>query len=68
MYLDSILREAQNSNGEVQGKSLDPHLIDRFSDEQLYQLYELKLATNDVFDPKKTQSKPPAPDNSGDTP
>lgn len=68
MYLDAILREAQNSNGEVHGKSLDPHLIDRFSDEQLYQLYELKLATNDVFDPKKAQSKPPAPDNSGDTP
>ena len=68
MYLDAILREAQNSNGEVHGKSLDPHLIDRFSDEQLYQLYELKLATSDVFDPEKAQSKPPAPGNSGDTP
>lgn len=67
MYLDAILREAQNSDGEVHGKSLDPSLIDRFSDEQLYQLYELKLATSDVFDPKKAQSKPPASGNSDST-
>lgn len=67
MYLDAILREAQNSDGEVHGKSLDPSLIDRFSDEQLYQLYELKLATSDIFDPKKAQSKPPVSDNSDST-
>lgn len=32
--------------------------LTQFSDEQLYQLYELKLATDEVFDPEKAQAKP----------
>lgn len=55
MYLDAILQDAQASGGDVRGLSLDPSLIERFSDEQLYQLYELKLAAADVFDPSKAQ-------------
>lgn len=31
----------------------------QFSDEQLYQLYELKLAAEEVFDPERAQSRPP---------
>ena len=56
MYLDAILREAQNSNGEVHGKSLDPHLIDRFSDEQLYQLYELSLRPTTFLTQKRRRA------------
>ncbi|WFD37518.1 uncharacterized protein MJAP1_000462 [Malassezia japonica] len=58
MYLDALQADKQMPGGS-RGQSLDPKLLDKFSDEQLYQLYELKLATDEVFDPEKAQAKPP---------
>lgn len=34
-------------------------MLIQFSDEQLYQLYELKLAASEVFDPERAQARPP---------
>ena len=59
MYLDAITRDAQQNEGLARGQSLDPDLLDRFSDEQLYQLYELKLATTNLFDPTNAHSSSP---------
>ncbi|WFD42357.1 hypothetical protein MPSI1_000999 [Malassezia psittaci] len=57
MYLDALLAD-QLSSIETRGKSMDPDLLEKFSDEQLYQLYELKLAATEVFDPERAQSRP----------
>ncbi|WFD05136.1 hypothetical protein MVES1_000462 [Malassezia vespertilionis] len=53
MYLDTLLANTRNP-----GQSLDSALLDKFSDEQLYQLYELKLATDEAFDPERAQDRP----------
>ena len=59
MYLDSLQADSKNPDG-LRGMSLDPSLLEKFSDEQLYQLYELQLATEEVFDPERAQAAPPA--------
>lgn len=59
MYLDAMLADTKNPSG-ARGASLDPDLLDKFSDEQLYQLYELKLATEEAFDPARAQATMPS--------
>ncbi|WFC98273.1 hypothetical protein MYAM1_000998 [Malassezia yamatoensis] len=69
MYLDALQAD-KLSSAETRGKSMDPNLLEKvsnqtlmqFSDEQLYQLYELKLATEEVFDPDRAQSRPHDPE------
>lgn len=63
MYLDALLADTKNPGG-ARGAYLDPSLLDKFSDEQLYQLYELKLATEEAFDPARAQATMPAGTNS----
>ncbi|PWN52582.1 ACN9-domain-containing protein, partial [Violaceomyces palustris] len=61
MYLDQLQMDQGQPGGSV-GKRLDPEKLDKLSDEQIYQLHELMLATAEVFDPEKAQATPPAPD------
>ncbi|WFD29372.1 hypothetical protein MSPP1_000381 [Malassezia sp. CBS 17886] len=57
IYLDTLLADAQG----MPGQPLDPTMLDKFTDEQLYQLYELKLAAEEAFDPQRAQPHPPKP-------
>jgi len=54
MYLDALHADSGEPGGP-RGRALDPSLIDRFSDEQLYQLYELKVAAEEAFDTEHSQ-------------
>lgn len=58
MYLDTLVQARATPEG-VRGVSLDPGLMEKLSDEQLYQLYELKLATEEAFDPARAQAQAP---------
>ncbi|KDN49185.1 ACN9-domain-containing protein [Tilletiaria anomala UBC 951] len=73
MYLDTLELEAIDSSGGVgsspsvgsakrkcfEGRRLDPDMMEKLSEEQLYQLHELMQATQEVYDPNKAQAKPP---------
>ncbi|PWY99062.1 acetate non-utilizing protein 9, mitochondrial [Testicularia cyperi] len=58
MYLDQ-LEVTQGKPGGFRGQRLDPQLLEKMSDEQIYQIHELMQATQDAYDPSKAQSSPP---------
>ncbi|SPO35916.1 probable Acetate non-utilizing protein 9, mitochondrial [Pseudozyma flocculosa] len=58
MYLDQ-LEVSQGKPGGFRGKRLDATLMDKLSDEQVNQLYELMQATESAYDPERAQAAPP---------
>lgn len=57
MYLDQ-LEVQQGQPGGFRGHRLDPQLLDKMSDEQIYQIHELMTATQEAYS-DKAKSHPP---------
>lgn len=60
LYLDQ-LEVQQGKPGGFRGQRLEPRLLEKFSDEQFYQIHELMQATKEAYDPEKAQATPPQP-------
>ncbi|KAN0065866.1 hypothetical protein ACQY0O_000997 [Thecaphora frezii] len=58
MYLDQ-LEVSQGQPRGFRGKRLDGRLLEKMSDEQVHQLYELMQATEAAYDPQRAQATPP---------
>lgn len=57
MYLDQ-LEVQQGQPGGFRGQRLDPQLLEKMSDEQIYQIHELMTATQEAYS-DKAQAFPP---------
>ena len=58
MYLDQLEIE-QGQPGGFRGKRLEPQLLEKMSDEQIQQLYDLMQATQEAYNPERAQAQPP---------
>ncbi|GAC72093.1 uncharacterized conserved protein [Moesziomyces antarcticus T-34] len=57
MYLDQ-LEVQQGQPGGFRGHRLDPQLLEKMSDEQIYQIHDLMTATQEAYS-EKAQAHPP---------
>ncbi|SNX85476.1 related to ACN9 - protein of gluconeogenesis in mitochondrial intermembrane space [Melanopsichium pennsylvanicum] len=57
MYLDQLEMQ-QGKPGGFRGERLDAQLLEKMSDEQIYQIHELMTATQEAYS-EKAQARPP---------
>lgn len=57
MYLDQ-LEVSQGKEGGFRGERLDGRLLEKMSDEQIYQIHDLMVATQEAYS-ERAQGKPP---------